>query len=171
MKSRAFLLRRRACFPSPSERRATTHVPTNLHRSVLIPKAACHCTSLHQFIYLSFHNCSWVFLLKSRISFPVTMQMKAFLNSPSRLKFSSCSMPTFFDLLISLPHMPLPLPGGGRQRMESWWQDKRQRARLRLDCVTATQRSQRRRRLGSSVGFLSTTLFLRVNWPGPYFPN
>ena len=124
MKSRAFLMRRRARLPSSSERRATTHVPTNLHRSVLIPKAACHCTSLHQFIYLSFHNCSWVFLLKSRISFPVTMQMKAFLNSPSRLKFSSCSMPTFFDLLISRPHVPLPV--GERQRMESWWRDKQQ---------------------------------------------
>ena len=124
MKTALFSSTGRACFPSPSERRATTHVPTNLHRSVLIPKAACHCTSLHQFIYLSFHNCSWVFLLKSRISFPVTMQMKAFLNSPSRLKLSSCSMPTFFDLLISRPHVPLPV--GERQRMESWWRDKQQ---------------------------------------------
>ena len=35
VKSRAFLLRRRARFPSPSERCATTHVPTNLHRSVV----------------------------------------------------------------------------------------------------------------------------------------
>ena len=34
VKYRAFLLRRRARFPSLSERRATTHVPTNLHRSV-----------------------------------------------------------------------------------------------------------------------------------------
>ena len=34
MKYRAFMLRCRACFPSPSERRATTHVPRNLHLSV-----------------------------------------------------------------------------------------------------------------------------------------
>ena len=34
MKSRAFLLRRRASSPPPSERRATTHLPINIHSSV-----------------------------------------------------------------------------------------------------------------------------------------
>ena len=47
VKSRTFLLRRRARFPSPSEQRATTHVPTNLHRSVEVAVFAMSCLMRH----------------------------------------------------------------------------------------------------------------------------